>query len=224
MYKLLRLFKILLLIWGIMIFVQAPEISIKIIACVVVAFVVWRKIKSNYNSKLERQKAERIAECKNRMMKANDSVRDELKKHFNAPISKAFNYAHERFIFVSEVESLIMVDGITFSFSQLLSCDLEDNQRNFSTTTMTEEKQSSSYLDWMINTDAGRIVDAINAPVTRNVNTESVIYHNYTLKLTLDSLSNPYLLIHLGDNEEKKNSIKSVFDVIIHRNRKQSTK
>ena len=79
MYKLLRLFKILLLIWGIMIFVQAPEISIKIIACVVVAFVVWRKIKSNYNSKLERQKAERIAECKNRMMKANDSVRDELK-------------------------------------------------------------------------------------------------------------------------------------------------
>ena len=221
MDRLIGLFKLILIIWGVVLFVNAPDVFLKIIGCAILGFIIWTKIKNRRNSILEKRKAKEIEKYNEEMSNANKSACDRLVKQFNVPISKAFNYAHEKFIFVSEVESLIMVDGFSFKFEQLLACDCNDDQRVYRNTVTEEKKKQSSFLDYMINTDVGRIVDAINAPVTRTVNSESMTFHDYTLKLTLNSLSNPYLLIRLGGNEEMKDCIKGVFDVIIHRNRKK---
>lgn len=208
---------IIFAIWGIMIFINAPELALKIIVCVGVVVIIIRKIISRYNSIVDKRKAQKFKEYEDHMIRSNVETGALLMKQFNVPITKTINYAHERYVFISEIESLIMVDGVVFGFDQLLSCELEDEKRSFNTTTTKEEKQRSSYLDWVINTDVGRVVDAINAPVIRSVNSTSRTIHDYTLKLTLNSLTTPYILIRLGDDENTKNYLQGLFNVIIRR-------
>lgn len=221
MKKLIKAAAIILVI-GVV--VTPSEYTGEIVKYVVLGLAVCLLIQYLCDRLEKKRKDNKFREYREHMIRANREAGEQMAKLFDAPISKTVNYAHERYVFISEPKSLIMVDGVTFGFEQLLSCEFYDDSKVISNTTTRSEKEKPSRLRYMLNFDVNRIVSAVNAPTTSYSCTSSVTSHDYKLKLTLNSLTNPYILIRLGDDDEAKNYLKGIFDVIIHMNQENKAK
>lgn len=183
--------------------------------------VIWVIIRVFfYNPIIEKRQAAKLKDYRDYLIRSNKEMGEQLVKQFNAPISKFINYSHCQYVLISEEKSLVMVNDVIFSFDQLVKCTVQDDDRQLTNTISEEKKVKSSFLFDVINTDVGRIVNAINAPKIIKSQSNTRTLHDYTIVLTLDSITNPILRINVGDDNEMMNKLKGMFDVIKHRNQK----
>ena len=145
--------------------------------------------------------------------KRNNAVRKELLSKFNAPITAEYNYAHCKYILVSEPASLLSIDGSILNFTQIIGLEVEDNSKSISN---TEKKPPTLGISNIFYSEGARIERAIYAPSK----TETATIHDFTLILRFDSLTNPILRIHIGNNLELKSQLCNSFSIIVYRNKR----
>lgn len=145
--------------------------------------------------------------------KRNNAVRKELLSKFNAPITAEYNYAHCKYILVSEPASLLSIDGSILNFTQIIGLEVEDNSKSISN---TEKKPPTLGISNIFYSEGARIERAIYAPSK----TETATIHDFTLILRFDSLTNPILRIHIGNNLELKSQLCNFFSIIVYRNKR----
>lgn len=174
------------------------------------------------------EKAEKEA-LKEKLTKEYNSLRDEFFKN-NGGVSdkciviKKFDINSE--IHVYESPKIVFILGKKYKFSDIISCTFSDKQsivHGQVTATSTTKSRTGSTLGRAV---VGGVVaggaGAIIGGTTGKKNTETIyhqeddkVIHNYTVVVTVNSISNPIIRINTNDNGSLTNEIVALMNVII---------
>ena len=154
----------------------------------------------------------------------NEYKLKELKNKFQLPITKIINYSHEQYILVNEENSSIMINERIYFFKDIVNFSLSDNSVElFSPTTSTTKTNTGSMIGraivgGILTGGTGAIIGGVTAKKTTETKGGlSQTKHDYTLKITINNISNPIERIYVGDNSDYANELCSLFSIIISR-------
>ena len=127
-----------------------------------------------------------------------------------------------------QTEKIVLL-GNEYSFSEVLSCAVDDDYKVVKGKTEYTSTTSSSngstigraIVGGVLAGGAGAIIGGSTAKkeTTTMVNQEDdTIMHNYTIIVNVDSLANPIVTISVGNDKAKLNEIVGVLNVIIRKN------
>jgi hypothetical protein len=122
----------------------------------------------------------------------------------------------------------VWILGTPYLMKDILDCKLSDSQRIIRGSAIHDAKSNNrnmakrAIVGSLIAGEAGAIIGGITSKKqTVTKYSEDKIYHNYTIVINVNNLSNPIIEIPLGDDDNKTNEIMGFFNVIINRNSHQ---
>lgn len=156
----------------------------------------------------------------------NDSYAALLKKYGQPTkkISLAL-YDLNKDIIAFEESSRIWICGNDLQMKNIISCTFTDDMKivkgKITSTTQTKNGNmvKRAVVGDVLLGGAGAIIGgstAAKSTITTQENDK--VYHNYTVLVNVDSLSDPIIYIQIGDNGTKLNEIIGLFNVIVKRN------
>ncbi len=170
------------------------------------------------NKRIEKENARRAL--------LNAERGDDLKKAFCVPISCIVNYGFCKYVLVSEKASQVMIDGDIFSFSQILKYHFRESYTEdvspitFTSTTNTGNMLWRSFLGGFFGS-SGRIIGGATAKRSTTMSGGEIKRtYDYALEVTMDTLSRPLIRLEIGQDKESAMKLRSLFEIIIERNRK----
>lgn len=127
---------------------------------------------------------------------------------------------------VFEKINRIWICGKDLSMKDVISCTFSDDSRivkgkiSYETSTNPFDVFFRSRWGQTLGGDKGAIIAGNTTKTTTTVKQEEdKIYHNYTITININSLTEPNLLINLGEQGSKINEITGLLNVIINRQR-----
>lgn len=127
-------------------------------------------------------------------------------------------------IYAHEAKKLVYIQGNFYEFKSILGCTFSDAKKyikgatEFVTDTNTGSMIGRSIVGDIIAGPAGAIVGGSTAKRTTQVRQENdKVYHDYTVFINIDSISNPILKIHTALDGFLTNEIVGLMNVIISR-------
>jgi len=179
-----------------------------------------RKIKSKELS------IKREEELQNVIIPAYNESRNELFDKYGAP-TKVFvlaQYNLEKEIIVFEEAKRIWILGKDLPMKSILSCTFTDDKRivkgEISSITKTKggNMVKRAVVGDVLLGGAGAIIGGSTAKKSTIITQEDdKIYHNYTVVINIDSISEPIINIPIGEYGNTVNEIVGVMNVIINR-------
>jgi len=152
----------------------------------------------------------------------------QLKKEYGLLTKEIKIEAHsnefENKILLFESSGVIVIQNKTYKFSDIIKYEVVDKSiESRKVTTSTKTSTGNTIGRAVVGGVIGGGVGAIIGGATAKKNTtseESVnIVHNYEVRVTINSLSNPQIIIRIGNNEIKTKEIATIFEVLIGRNK-----
>lgn len=141
--------------------------------------------------------------------------------------ANVINYKLSKFFVAVESHSKLLINDKEYHFSDILNYSISDNSKTIysSVVSKSETDAGNSIGRAIIGGILGGSAGAIVAGTTGDVTTitsggESTIQHDYSIKVTVDSISNPLENIHLGTNVDATSRIGAILNVVLVRNRK----
>lgn len=125
-----------------------------------------------------------------------------------------------KLIMAFEVKEIIYINGNNYQFKDILSCTINNiNNSTYKTTTDISSTIGRALVGGIIAGETGAIIGAVTAPqVTQNC-IDNIQDSKYNIIITINSLSNPNLVIEVSD-KYLADEIYSIMQVIINRNHK----
>ena len=180
--------------------------------------VIYQLVNSSEEEKIKKQKEIEDQE-------RNKNKLEELKSTFNAPITKVINYDIQKYVFISEEKSLIMLNEHIYHFKEILDFTLSDNSvvvftpTTSKTTTNTGSMLGRAIVGGVLTGGVGAVIGGATASQTTQTSEgTSHTKHDYTLVITVNNLSNPVENIHIGSSENYAREISSILSIIVSRN------
>lgn len=134
------------------------------------------------------------------------------------------------YIYVFEEAKIFMVLGKQYHFSDILDFSLVDDMTS-ETITISKGDEKTSTSNMLGRAVVGGIftggIGAVTAAATAkktimtNATSQTTNTHKYTIYLTINSLTDPSVIIRLGNDNEKAQKITNVLKVILARDNKQ---
>ena len=196
----------------------------------VIAFIISiqkEKEKSEALVKIKQKlKAERKVDLETRIIPAYNESRMEIINKYGNP-TKVFvleQYNLNKEIIAFEESKRIWICGYDFPMKSILSCTFTDNQKVVKgQITSTTKTNSGNMVKRAVVGDvllggAGAIIGGSTASKSTITTQENdIIYHNYTLIINVDSLSEPIIRVNMGSDDTTVNEIVGLMNVIINR-------
>ena len=183
-----------------------------------IIMVIYQLVNSSEEEKIKKQKEIEDQE-------RNKNKLEELKSTFNAPITKVINYDIQKYVFISEEKSLIMLNEHIYHFKEILDFTLSDNSvvvftpTTSKTTTNTGSMLGRAIVGGVLTGGVGAVIGGATASQTTQTSEgTSHTKHDYTLVITVNNLSNPVENIHIGSSENYAREISSILSIIVSRN------
>lgn len=198
---------------------------------VVVALIVSsekeKERKEERHKKSTELRIKREEELQNVIIPAYDESRNKLFEKYGDP-TKIFvlgDYNLEKEIIVFEESKRIWLCGKDLPLKNILSCTFKDDIRVVKgAITSTTKTNSGNMVKRAVVGDvllggAGAVIGGSTAKKsTITVQEDDKIYHNYTIVINVDSISDPIVNIPIGEDGNILNEIIGVMNVIIKRN------
>lgn len=197
--------------------------------------VISGSIHSGYKNKIkDLERKERLAKIRMEEQVKKDMLTRAYTKDKNNLISKYGN--PDKTIIFKELDikeeiiafgdtGYVWILGTPYLMKDILDCKLSDSQRIIRGSAIHDTKSNNrnmakrAIVGGMIAGGAGAIIGGATSKNQTVTNYgEDKIYHNYTVIINVNNLSNPILEIPLGDDDKKTNEIMGFFNVIINRN------
>jgi len=129
-------------------------------------------------------------------------------------------------VYVFADAGVLFYDGKELSISNIIRCELSDNQTTRTTTSGGQVKQEFNLFEAVGKADAARMMFGKNSAQYAAANsankikieptkTTTIIIHNYTVNLYLKDLSNPCVPIKFGTQEESARKFVGVIEAIV---------
>lgn len=183
-----------------------------------IIMVIYQLVNSSKEEEIKKQKEIEDQE-------RNKNKLEELKSTFNAPITKVINYDIQKYVFISEEKSLIMLNEHIYHFKEILDFTLSDNSvvvftpTTSKTTTNTGSMLGRAIVGGVLTGGVGAVIGGATASQTTQTSEgTSHTKHDYTLVITVNNLSNPVENIHIGSSENYAREISSILSIIVSRN------
>jgi hypothetical protein len=183
-----------------------------------IIMVIYQLVNSSEEEIIKKQK-------KIEDQERNKNKLEELKSTFNAPITKVINYDIQKYVFISEEKSLIMLNEHIYHFKDILDFTLSDNSvvvftpTTSKTTTNTGSMLGRAIVGGVLTGGVGAVIGGATASQTTQTSKgTSHTKHDYTLVITVNNLSNPVENIHIGWRENYAREISSILSIIVSRN------
>ena len=183
-----------------------------------IIMVIYQLVNSSKEDEIKKQKEIEDQE-------RNKNKLEELKSTFNAPITKVINYDIQKYVFISEEKSLIMLNEHIYHFKEILDFTLSDNSvvvftpTTSKTTTNTGSMLGRAIVGGVLTGGVGAVIGGATASQTTQTSKgTSHTKHDYILVITVNNLSNPVENIHIGWRENYAREISSILSIIVSRN------
>lgn len=225
-----KIIKITIFVIAVCLFVNFPEETIPIAAVLaplaLIGLIIWAIMRCLIIDPINdrKQKKLEIKELQQREME-NKEKEVHLLKLFNVPVTKVYNYGYCKYIFVSESAKRIMINETVYDFNQILDCFLTDDSERVLSSTINREGSNTgnvigrAVVGKILMGNAGAVVGGLTASKTATTSEQTIKdWHNYTLKIEIDSISTPVFHVPLGDNSELAYEMHALFKLILKRN------
>lgn len=127
-------------------------------------------------------------------------------------------------IHVYEEREKVFILGKEYSFSDILSCELNDDSRVIQGKVATETKSNNknvigrALVGAVVAGPAGAIIGGATAKKhTEHIQGKSFTFHDYSVLINVNSISEPIIRINTGRRKELANEIVGLMNVIISR-------
>lgn len=127
-------------------------------------------------------------------------------------------------IHVYEEREKVFILGKEYSFSDILSCELNDDSRVIQGKVATETKSNNknvigrALVGAVVAGPAGAIIGGATAKKhTKHIQGKSFTFHDYSVLINVNSISEPIIRINTGRRKELANEIVGLMNVIISR-------
>ena len=135
------------------------------------------------------------------------------------------NYT-DKYIFIYEASSHIIIRDIVYKFSDIITCELTNNSQTIyssvesHTRTNTASTLGRAVVGGVLLGGAGAIIGGATANKRTIVNKQlAKTTNNYSIHLTVNKITDPYLSIKIGENENLARNLYSLFSVITERSK-----
>lgn len=183
------------------------------------------KEKEERKHRQEERKAQRQAEIEQKTPIYN-AKKEELISKYGQPdktiILEELNLEKEIIAFGNT--NRVWLLGKDLPMNDVLSCTFNDNQRiekgkvSYETKTSTGNMAKRAVVGGVLTGGVGAVIGGATARKETTVNQENdKVYHDYTVIINVNSLSEPILKVHLGSDGAKVNEIVGLMNVIISR-------
>jgi len=187
------------------------------------------KKREDKDKKMKESEAEREAELQNVIIPAYNNARSQLIDKYGNP-AKVFvleQYNLDKEIIAFEESKRIWICGKDFEMKSILSCTFTDDVKVVKGQIISTTKTKSGNMvkravvgDVLLG-GAGAVIGGSTAKKsTITTQEDDKVYHDYTVVINVDSLSDPIIRVHLGSDGKTLNEIVGLMNVIIQRNRK----
>lgn len=133
-------------------------------------------------------------------------------------------------IYIFETSQKILIQNEILNFSDIISFDLHDNNKNIYKSTISTSESSTStgsligraLVGGVLLGGVGAIIGGVTAKksiTTINTPQEESIIHEYIIYITVNSISKPEIIVILGKDINAANELVSILSVIIERNK-----
>lgn len=127
-------------------------------------------------------------------------------------------------IHVYEEREKVFILGKEYSFSDILSCELNDDSRVIQGKVASETKSNNknvigrALVGAVVAGPAGAIIGGATAKKhTEHIQGKSFTFHDYSVLINVNSISEPIIRINTGRRKELANEIVGLMNVIISR-------
>ncbi|MBR1652225.1 MAG: hypothetical protein IJ692_02405 [Alloprevotella sp.] len=154
--------------------------------------------------------------------KREDKLREEKEK-YGEGYTEIDQYLK---LYINESLQKIFIQGNDYNFSDILSFSVQDNSRTiFSGTSSTAKTNNGNMLGravvgGLVAGNVGAVIGGATASKTIETSGgSSSVIHNYSIIVTVNSLSSPMVTLKIGKDQNLMNRISSILTVIVNRNK-----
>ncbi len=137
-------------------------------------------------------------------------------------------------VFIFEDKSIIILNGKPINFKDIIAFKLTDDEHiiyqnsetTFKTSTSTGSIIGRAIIGGVLLGGVGAIIGGATAKKnTTTISTpqNSIVYHDYKIYITINSLTDPQIVLELDYHENAINEIVSVLSIILDRNKKNKS-
>lgn len=174
------------------------------------------------------EKEQKALEEKKKEMEKENSAKLKMLKASFANVTKVVNYDHKKFIIIDEHKEIIMINETLLKFRDIIDYTISDNSQIIhsatisNTSTNTGSMLGRSIVGGVVGGGIGAMIGGSTAKKTTiTQGGTSTTSHDYKICVTIDSISNPTIMIELGNDEEHLREIESLLCIIVTRNNKK---
>lgn len=201
-------------------------IDIIIIVGIVISSQKEKKKKEERDKKVREAKIKKEEELQTVIIPAYNKSRNDLINKYGNP-TKVFvleQYNLNKEIIAFEETKRIWICGKDFDMKSILSCTISDDKKIVKGQISSTTKANSGNMvkraivgDVLLG-GAGAIIGGSTASKTTITTQENDrVYHNYTIIINVDNLSEPIIRINVGSDDNLVNEIAGLMNVIINR-------
>ena len=213
-----------------------------VIIVVILAYAIWIIIKKADDKEVEeRKRALQIEEHNRLQIKLQKKEENERRLRKINEYETAYgectkvisnpNNSNCDFIRVYEKQSIILINEAKYGFDEIIGFKLTDNSRvikgDLSSSTSTSN--TSAIGRAVVGAALGGVAGAVIGGTTAKQNTqfkqgEDKTIHDYTVNINVNRLSEPLIMLHVGNNEGIANEIAALINAIVVRNKVKISK
>lgn len=200
--------------------------TVLIIIAVVISSQKDKEKRDERDRKAKEAKAKREEELQNVIMPAYNEARTQLIDKYGNP-AKVFvleQYNLDKEIIAFEESKRIWICGKDFQMKSILSCTFTDDKKivkgQITSTTKTNNGNmvKRTVVGDVLLGGAGAVIGGSTASKsTITTQEDDKVYHDYTVVINVDSLSEPIIRVHVGSDGKTVNEIVGLMNVIINR-------
>lgn len=197
-----------------------------------ISSAIWQNRKNKINQQEFKRINEERAERKKAEIAAKEpiynSTLNELTSKYGEPakVIKLGDLNLDKEIIAFEQANRIWICGKDLSMNDILSCTFSDSPKVIKGKVTQETKTNSGNMvkravvgDVLLG-GAGAVIGGSTASkTTTTIQEADKTYHNYTVIININNLSEPIMRIELGEDGKTANEIVGLMNVIINRNR-----
>jgi hypothetical protein len=201
-------------------------ITVLLIISVIISSKKNKKKREEHERRSQELKAKREEELKTIIIPAyNESCTELINKYGNP--TKVFvleQYNIDKEIIAFEESKRIWICGKDFPMKSILSCTFTDDKKvvkgQITSTTKTNNKNmlKRAVVGDVLLGGAGAVIGGTSASKsTVTTQNDDKVYHDYTVIINVDSLSEPIIRVYIGSDGKTVNEIVGLMNVIINR-------
>ena len=200
--------------------------TILLIIFVVISSLKDKEKREEQERMAKEDKAKRDEELQNVIIPAYNEARNQLIGKYGNP-TKVFvleQYNLDKEIIAFEEAKRIWICGKDFQMKDILSCTFTDDEKivkgQITSTTKTNNGNmvKRAVVGEVLLGGAGAVIGGSTAnKLTVTTQENDKVYHDYTVIINVDSLSDPIVRIHVGSDGKTANEIVGLMNVIINR-------